>query len=185
MIQNALFPIIVLALMSPNTFADAHDASPKSTTLSGKNVQKEHMDAIEIILQDHNQIRSMIAQLNKSLDSNISQSRILFKELKDFLIKHETMEQKVWYPELEKFADLKDIITKLKKEEQDAGDELKKLDNITDDKEWVSKARKLNKDVEHHAKDEETILFPKVKKLLDKSSLDQIGTKLKDFKNQN
>lgn len=181
--HNAILPIVVLSLLSPNIFADTNNANPNPAL--SKSTQKVQMDAIDIILQDHDKIREMIASIDKSLNSNITQSRSDFKELKDFLIQHETMEQKVWYPALEKHNDLQDIIAKLKKEEQEAGDELKKMDDITDDKEWASTFRQLAKDVAHHANDEETKLFPKVKKSLNKVSLDQIGEKIKDYKNQN
>jgi len=182
--RNAFLPI-VLVLMSSSIFADVNNANSTPSNTVSSSAQKEHRDAIEIIIQDHNHIRKMIAQLDKNLGSNIEQSHSIFNELKDFLTKHETMEQKVWYPELEKNDKLKDIISKLKKEEQDASDEIKEIDDTKDDKKWASKVKKLTKDVGHHAKDEETKLFPKVRKTLNKSSLEELGDKLNDYRQQN
>ncbi len=181
---NTILPFIMLALIAPNSFANDQSTPMNTSNISAKNSQNEQESAIEIILQEHKQIREKIAKIDKILKSDIKESRSLFKELKNFLIKHEAMEQTVWYPELEKYGDLKDIISTLKKEEQNASDEIKRLDSITDDKEWTSKVKKLFKDVEHHAEDEETKLFPKVKKQLDKSQLDKIGTKIKAYENQ-
>jgi hemerythrin superfamily protein len=182
--HNIFLPVIILTLISPNIFATTHNVNSNSSSITHKSSEKAHTNAIEIILHDHNHIRKMIAQLDKSLDSNIAQSRSIFEKLKDFLIKHESMEQEIWYPELEKHDTLKDIIGKLKKEEQEASDEIKKLDGITDDKEWVSKVKKLNKEVAHHANEEETKLFPKVRKILNETSLEQIGEKIKEYKNK-
>ena len=182
---KVLLPIIVLSLMSSNTIAHSDTSNPPSATVPSNATEKQQMGAIEVILQDHAHIRSMMARLDKSLDTNIDESRATYKQLKDFLVKHETMEQKVFYPELEKNADLKSIISDLKKEEDAAADAIKKIDGIKDNKEWVSKVKELNKAVAEHAGDEESKLFPKVRQTLDKAKLDEIGNKLKEYKAKN
>ncbi len=183
--RKTFLPVVFLAFISPTIFADINEVKSNQTnTLAAAN-QKEHTDPIQIILNDHKQIKKLIGELEKNLNTNISQSRAIFKELKDFLDKHETMEQKTWYPELEKHNNLKDILSKLKKEEEDAGNELKNIADITDDKQWASKVKNLMKDVKQHASDEESKLFPKVKKELSKSSFEEIGEKMQDYRKQN
>jgi len=41
---------------------------------------------------------------------------------------------------------------------------------------------KFKRDIDHHAKEEEKELFPKVRKLLTKKELNILGTKMKKFK---
>lgn len=204
MTRKIVLPIIVLSLMSPTVFANKNthqhganhqhsgmsnnknEGSQYGIEMSKNTAQGQHMDAISIIMQDHAHIRDMIARLDKILDSNNAESRAKFKELKDFLVKHETMEQKVWYPALEKkHVDLKDIIAQLKKEEQDAGNALKKIDGIKDNQEWTAQVKKLMKDVDHHANQEETQLFPKVKSMVDAATLNAIGAKLNNYRKSN
>jgi hemerythrin-like domain-containing protein len=178
-----LLPIICLSLASPALLAAAPNSTTETTVKSMHT--DEHLDAIASILMDHQHIRQMIAELDRSLDSNIEKSRATFKDLKDFLVKHETMEQKLWYPELEKDASLKDIVANLKKEEEDASKEISKIDGIKDDKEWVASVKKLTKAVEHHAKEEETKLFPKARQVVSKESLNEIGAKFQEYKTKN
>lgn len=181
--RNVLLAII-LGLSSSSIFA-ANETYENPAHALKASTQQDQQNAIDIILEDHRHIRKMIAELDKMLHSNTAESRTFFKQLKAFLVLHEGMEEKTWYPELESHSDLKEIISNLIKEENDAGDAIKKLDDITDDKEWISKVKELNKNVEKHAKDEETKLIPKVRKILDKSSLDAIGSKMDAYKKTN
>lgn len=183
--QPLFLPVVFIGLMSSSVIAHENKTHSYSTEMSRSQSENERMNAIDIILQDHDHIRHMFSEVNKKLDSNIDECRAKFAQLKDFIIKHETMEQKVWYPELEKHDNLKPIIAHLKKEEKKAGMEIKKLDKIKDNKEWAAKVKKLEKAVEHHAHEEESKLLPKVKKDLDRQTLEEIGGKLKNFKAEN
>lgn len=184
-----ILPIMALSLMSTSAFS-ATQANPdhlKATSNAAVNSSQTENDSnpIEIILRDHQHIRQTIAELNKQLSSNIDKSKEMFKNLKDFLVKHETMEQKLWYPELEKKENLKPIIAALIKEEEGAGALIKKVENSKDAKEWESNFKTLAKAVEHHATEEETKLFPKVKQEVDKATLNAIGAKLKEYHDSN
>jgi hemerythrin superfamily protein len=173
---------ICLAAFTPLNAIAADNVEKNNSNVHA--TQKQHTNAIEIILDDHKKVKSTIANLEKNLHSNVAKARDIFKELKTLLENHEAMEEKTWYPELEKNDDLKNIISKLKEEEETAGKEIKEIDGITDDKEWVAKVQKLIKDVKAHAHDEETKLFPKVKKEFDKAKLNEIGEKMQEFKNE-
>lgn len=180
--RKVLLPFIILPLVCPVVMATSpttSEPSKVSAHINGK--EHAHMNAIEIILKDHEHIRQMFSQLDQNLDSNMTASKSHFKNLKDFLVKHETMEQTLWYPELEKDAELKKVIALLKKEEMDAANAIKKIDQTKDPKEWVAKVKELKKAVEHHADDEETKLFPKVKAKLNQATLEEIGEKLKSY----
>lgn len=183
-----VLPVIALSLITSNmAFAENDRLKSESNNSSRNSVHKTEneqgqMGAVEIILKDHQHIRQMIAAIDKNLDSNIEASRSGFKELKDFLVKHETMEQKAWYPELKKNKDLDRIIGDLIKEEDAAGKAIKKIEATSNQSDWVTEVRTFFKAVEQHAKDEETKLFPKVREVMDKTSLEKLGKKLSDYK---
>jgi len=183
-----LLPIVLLTLTSTSLIAnqsttklDSNGGSEKSMN----NTKNEQTEPMAIILADHKRIEGMISNLNKHLDSNVAESRTRFTELKDFLVKHETMEEDTWYPELEKNDQLKTIIAHLKDQEKEANKAIKEIDGISDDKEWVAKVKKFTKDVEKHAKDEQTQLFPKVKEMMDKNALHDIEKKMQDYRAKN
>lgn len=173
---------LAIAQTSPKSQTTQTPQNSKSqTTANSQTKNNEQNDPIQIIMSDHKYIRESFGNLDKKLNSNVSESRSMFSNLKDFLKKHEDMEQSVWYPELEKKDELKSIIADLKKEEDAAGKAIKDIDDTKDDKEWVSKVKNLQKAVEHHASDEESKLFPKVKKAFNKDELVKIGEKLQKY----
>lgn len=188
--RTIILSLAMLSLVSTAVVAKEDNVmdSRKDAEVSSQKSEKNHvqLDAIQIIKDDHEHIRQMIAQLTTSMDANnVEESRSNFKKLKSFLEKHETMEQKLWYPELEKKKDLESLIKDLKKEEDDAGKNLKNIASIKDNDKWMSEVKKLVKDVENHAKEEEDKLFPKVSDALDKAELDKIAVKLEKYKKKN
>jgi hemerythrin superfamily protein len=140
------------------------------------------MNAIQLILNQHAKIRKFLAQLTKSKQSKAFKNT--FDKLAAFLVSHETMEQKVWYPFLKKNTKLKTTITHLVKEEKTAAKEIAKIKKIKSEEKFEEKIMELKSAVSHHAKEEETKLLPKAKKLIEESELKTIGRKMNEFKKQ-
>jgi hemerythrin superfamily protein len=100
------------------------------------------------------------------------------------LVRHEKMEQKIWYPYLKEYVQLNTKIKHLLKEEKTAAKAIKEFKKIKTSEKWETKFIAFKKDVFHHAKEEETKLFPSVKKKLESNELKMIGKKLNTFKNK-
>jgi hemerythrin superfamily protein len=138
------------------------------------------MNAIQLILNQHARIRKFLAKLSKT--KNPATSNTLFKKLAAFLISHETMEQKVWYPFLKKNNKLKPTITHLITEEKTAAKSITKIKKIKSQNTFEEKIMELMSAVSHHAKEEETKLLPKVRKLIEESELKKVGKQMQEFK---
>lgn len=180
--------LVVLSFSSTGLMANTDNPAMQNSNNPNtvtESIKINSTDPVEIILFDHKQITQMIDQLNKNLDTNVKQSRSQFKTLQDFLVKHESMEQKTWYPQLEKNDQLQNIVTQLKDQEQDAEKALKEINSIKDDQAWVSKVKDFLKAVAQHANDEQTMLLPKVSQVLDKAKLDEIGKEMQAFRTKN
>ena len=136
------------------------------------------MNAIQLILTQHSRIKKYLLQLSKS-KTPLSLEKT-FNKISEYLTSHETMEQKVWYPFLKKNISLKSTITLLIAEEKSAAKEIAKIKKIKSKDNLMEKIMKLNSSVAQHAKDEETKLLPKVKKLIDDSDLKIIGKKMRE-----
>lgn len=138
------------------------------------------MDAIIYIRSQHTKIRKAFKAIGKtaSLNSKKTKLNALCKEL----VKHETMEQKAWYPVLRKNKTLANVIKHLVAEEKSAAKTIKSFKKSHFDLIWKLKYMKFKRDVEHHARDEEKKLFPKVRKIIPKKELMLLGTKLQKFK---
>lgn len=141
------------------------------------------MDAITFLKKEHRTFRKSLTEIQKLSHGPTKQKK--FDALCQDLIRHETMEQKVFYPVLRKYPDLRDIIKHLLGEEKSAAAEIKKFNQASFEFMWDLRYIKFKHDVNHHAKEEESELFPKVKKLLTKEQLDVLGNKLQKFKDSN
>jgi hemerythrin superfamily protein len=138
------------------------------------------MDAIFYLKQEHSKFRRTLLAISK-----ISQERTKKAKFNAFckdLIRHETMEQKAWYPVLRKHPELRDIIKHLLSEEKSAAKAIKNFKKVNFEFMWKLRFYKFKHDVEHHAKEEEQELFPKVRKVLNKSELNSLGIKMRKLK---
>lgn len=144
------------------------------------------MNAILLLIKEHEKVRAAMAEITD--DSHRFETRKkMFQELSAELIRHETMEQSVWYPQIQINAEVKNTIEHLIAEEKSAAktvNAIKNLSDIKEDDKWLETFMKLKKDVEHHADEEETALFPKVARLIDEKELERIGKEMYDFKQE-
>lgn len=63
-------------------------------------------------------------------------------------------------------------------------DKLRELDNLNiNDEHWMPKMKVVKDLVEHHVEEEEEEYFPKSEELLGSDTLDQLGQKYEDWKN--
>lgn len=138
------------------------------------------MDAIIYLRHEHSKFRKQLAAISKI--SKLASKKAKFSTFCKDLVRHEKMEQKIWYPALRKNKELRDIIKHLLGEEQSAAKAINEFKNTGFDIMWKLRFYKFKHDVDHHAKEEEQELFPKVRKWLDKSELSKLGTKMRKFK---
>lgn len=139
------------------------------------------MNAIAFILKEHAIIRKSFRLIHKK-NQTLSNKKRLFKQLAAFLKLHESMEQKIWYVYLKKHTKLNPIIKKLISAEKSAAKAITKIKKLKMEATFEKNLLKLNKDVEQHATQEETKLFPKVNRIVDKAELNLLGKKLQAFK---
>lgn len=138
------------------------------------------MDAILYLRQEHSKFRRNLAAISKTSNERTKQAK--FNALCKDLIRHETMEQKVWYPVLRKNKELNKIIQHLLSEEKSAAEAIKKFQKTGFGLMWKLRYYKFKHDIDHHAKEEEQELFPKVRKYLEKKELSVLGSKMRKFK---
>ena len=141
------------------------------------------MNAIIFLTKEHNKVRRTLADIIKKSHRYTTKKKMFSALCKD-LITHENMEQKIWYPHFKKNKKLKNEVKHLLSEEKHAEKSIKKLKSIKTQEEWEEKFSKFKKSVEQHAYEEEHDLFPNVKRILDKSELEDIGKEMRKFKSK-
>lgn len=142
------------------------------------------MNAIKFLTNEHDKIRACFKKIKS--ESNTEEQKKEFEEFSKMLLRHEKMEQTVWYPELEKCDSehINKTIEHLICEEKEAKKLIEEMKDLKSDTEWETKFTKLNTDVEHHASEEENKLFPTVSELLNEDKLEALGKKMVEFANQ-
>ncbi len=137
------------------------------------------MNAIDFLIKEHNQVRALLADISDEKHKYATQ-RKRFDMLSEELLRHEDMEHSLWYPHFKN--KISSEVKHLLKEEAYAERAIHKLKNIKAESAWRELFLKFKNDVENHATEEETKLFPEVEKLLSEKELDNIGLKMYRYK---
>lgn len=143
---------------------------------SSKETGQVDMDSIDLLVAQH---RTMENLLRRVLDvSDVAAKTALFQEAADELTTHLSAEELLFYPAV-KARRTEDILLESLEEHLS----LKRL--IADllalapsERTFEAKFKVLKEQAEHHHKEEEEHLFPKVRTLLDASEREELGSEM-------
>jgi hemerythrin superfamily protein len=131
------------------------------------------MDAIDLLKSQHREVEDLFSKIEKSRDA--AKKDQLFTKLADNLAIHAAIEEHHFYPAV-KEKRTEDILLEALEEHLGIKRVLSDLlDTEIEDETFDAKVKVLKEQVEHHVEEEETDLFPKVRKLFDDDQLEAIG----------
>jgi iron-sulfur cluster repair protein YtfE (RIC family) len=140
-----------------------------------------NMDALELLKQDHQKLKRLFEAVKEATDFN--KRRQLFDQIETELEMHAHLEETVFYPAMEEYEQLKDIVAEALQEHQEAKTLLQEIEELGSEREeFDSNLEELMESVEHHVEEEEGEMFPKVRRHLDSSKLEQLGKELEALK---
>ena len=143
------------------------------------------MDALTLLKKDHDEVRKMLKDLDATSDRAIKTRQDLFARLKFSLTVHEQMEEAVLYPALKEHAETKEIVLEAYEEHDVVDTILGELEQTpVDDETWHAKLTVMQENLLHHIEEEENEMFPKVRKLFDKETLESLGQQMQQIKSQ-
>jgi hemerythrin superfamily protein len=124
------------------------------------------MDAIELLIGDHNRVRGLFTRFTSAKDADdLAMMTTLAAKILEELKVHTTIEEEIFYPELQDATDeIHESITEGFEEHHVAKgvmEEIAAMKPNTED--WAAKVTVLIESIEHHAGEEEDELFPKVR----------------------
>jgi hemerythrin superfamily protein len=135
--------------------------------------------ALDLLIEQHDQIDQLIAQLT---DGQVSDERkaLLFRTLADTIAAHAAAEETLFYPAVRE----KDTDEIVRESLQDHAAIKRELADLVlselDDPRFSARLQILQAQIEHHARDqEEGVLFPKVRELMDEAELTQLGLRMR------
>ncbi|HUP87488.1 MAG TPA: hemerythrin domain-containing protein [Acidimicrobiales bacterium] len=124
------------------------------------------MDVLELLTSDHNRVRGLFTRFKSAKESDdLGEMATLATMILTELEVHTTIEEEIFYPEVQGLSDeVKDTIAEGFEEHHSAKavmEEIAALEPNTEN--WAAKVTVLIEQVEHHAEEEESNLFPPVR----------------------
>ena len=141
------------------------------------------MDALELLKQDHQKVKELF---EKAEEADGKEQEKIFEQIKTELETHARIEETVFYPAVQEHDELKDMVLESLEEHKQIKTLLREMDNLASDSEkFEPKLKVLMENVEHHAEEEEEgKMFPKLRQIMGKQKLEQIGADLEEAKGQ-
>lgn len=140
------------------------------------------MDAFNLLKADHRKVEDLFSQLEAAR----GQARLrVFDQIKTELDLHAHIEEKIFYPALEKPRQTHELTLEAYEEHAVVKKLLRELSRAkTANEEWQAQAKVLQENVEHHVEEEENELFKKAAKVLSQEEIDELGELLAAEKNR-
>jgi hemerythrin superfamily protein len=141
---------------------------------------KNCSNALDLLIEQHDTIDQLIAQL---ADEQISEERkaLLFRTLADTISAHVAAEETIFYPAVR----AKETDAAVRESLMDHAAIKRELAELVlgelDDPRFAARLQILQAQLEHHAREqEEGVLFPRVRELMDEDELAQLGAQMRE-----
>jgi hemerythrin superfamily protein len=147
------------------------------------------MDALTLLEQDHQKVKKLMGEIEKTTERGVKTREELFTKLVQELTVHEKIEEQIFYPAVKdaaKTKKLEEIVTESFEEHHFVNMVVAEIKETPfEAEEWAAKFSVMMENIEHHAfEEEEGEMFPKVRKLFSKAELEDLGAQMEDLKTQ-
>lgn len=152
------------------------------------------MDVIELLKHQHRDALKMIARLGAEDKLEESDRLELFDHLKEALTLHTRMEEEIFYPALDHFKEMRELVAESYQEHHQVDLLLQKISELGSgarhgklrdnerDGDWRSLLNELTADVTHHVDEEENELFPRAQRLLTPDRIKEMGYEMRGIR---
>jgi hemerythrin-like domain-containing protein len=139
------------------------------------------MDALKLLTADHNRVRGLFARFTAAEEAgDVATMATLAQRIEVELDVHTDIEETVFYPWARGLSEeIAEVVDEGVEEHHVAKvllGEIGEIDSGAD--EWVAKAKVLMENVEHHAAEEESELFPQIRSAARGDDLDTVADRL-------
>jgi hemerythrin-like domain-containing protein len=143
------------------------------------------MDAIRLLKDDHDAVKKLLDELEKTTERGVKTREELFGRIKSELTVHEIIEEEIFYPALKQHPRAKDIVLEGYEEHNVVDTLMGELASLSvDDETWGPKAKVMKENVEHHIEEEESEMFKQARQVFERSELEDLGTAMEERKRE-
>ena len=150
----------------------------------------KQQDAIALLKADHKAVKELFEQVEDTSERAKAQLQKLGDQICTELTIHTQIEEQIFYPAIQEktkrgHKEEKDEVFEAYEEHAAAKKVIEDI-QATDagDESYKPKITTLSELIDHHVKEEETEMFPHVKKLFDEEELVELGQRLAEMKQQ-
>jgi len=138
------------------------------------------MDCLELLKSQHDEAKQLFKELE---DAQGAIAARVWTELKTKLTIHEELEETHLYPELKKEKAAEEIVLEAYQEHHVMDVLIEEISGLKPgDEAFHPKVTVLQENTEHHIEEEESELFPKVRKAWDSAKRREVGNKMEGMK---
>jgi len=140
--------------------------------------EEAFVDAIELLETQHEEVEELFKKIDRAGEED---KQDLFEQLADALAVHAAIEEKHFYPAT-KSARTEELLEEAVEEHLSAKRLIADLMEMSpDDPQFDAKIKVLQEQVDQHVEEERTGLFPRVRKLMKKEELEDLGVVMEDL----
>ena len=139
------------------------------------------MDALDLLIADHNRVRGLFKQFKDASEKDDQSTMVeVAAKMRTELEVHTTIEEEIFYPAVRELTDeVGETVAEGLEEHHEVKVLLQELSDLApDDEAWKAKWTVITENVEHHAGEEESDMFPKVRTATAADWRAQLGDKL-------
>ena len=143
------------------------------------------MDVYQILMQDHRTVEQMFIEIEQTDDREVERREQLFGKLRVALEAHTVVEENLFYPEIDKYPAIKEMVAEAFDEHADFEHTLQQISELPTDKpDWLGMIKELEEVVQEHVHKEEDKMFPAARKELDESRAEELGRQILEMKQE-
>ena len=138
------------------------------------------MDAMNLLKEDHQKVKKMLAELESTTERGVKTREELFTKVKQELVVHEAIEEEIFYPALKEHPKTKEIALEGYEEHHVVDTVMAEIEGVAyDDEKWGAKFKVMKENLEHHIEEEEGEMFKQARQVFDQDELTQLGESMK------
>lgn len=131
----------------------------------------------DILIKEHNIVADLFQQVLRD------NSRETLLKIKAEIDPHMAGEEKLFYPELEKKEELRELVSHSLEEHDEAKSIMSELESMSEsDKKWASKIKELKESIDHHVEEEESKVFEEARKVISQKQAGEMAQQYLEFK---
>ena len=143
------------------------------------------MDVYQILMQDHRTVEQIFIEIEQTDDREVERREQLFGKLRVALEAHTVVEENIFYPEIDKYPAIKELVAEAFDEHAEFEQTLQQISELPTDKaDWLEMIKELEEVVQEHVHKEEDKMFPAARKELDESRAEELGRQILEMKQE-